>query len=159
MLNSPVLLATQMQKIRAILPASTLTGILWPGSCARLCPQVKVQHASGNRLCSNDGSHGSNFKGLILEAQRKFLKASSPKRYKTFGGTDILPDSLLKAERPSQLFLLHHLKNGTTVLHIPGMELFNEIVHFNKFPQEKPVEKRMLLVYAFEIYVSHWNKY
>lgn len=36
---------------------------------------------------------------------------------------------------------------------------FSIRVHFNKFPQEKAVEKRMLPIYAFEICVSHWNKY
>lgn len=81
------------------------------------------------------------------------LKACPLRCYKSPGRTDILPDSLIKAETPSQ-FLLLHLKNGTTVL-IPGTEFFNEIVHFNKFPQEKLQEKRILLVYAFEIYVSH----
>lgn len=73
-------------------------------------------------------------------AQGMLLKAYLLKCYKSPGITDILPDSLIKAETPSQFFLLH-LKNGTAVL-IPGMEFFNEIVHFNNFPQEKTVEKR-----------------
>lgn len=121
-LTSPVLLATQVQKIRPILPASTFTGVLRPGSSALLCPQVQVQHASGNRPCSNNSS---NFKGLrskawwIPEAQGKFLKACSSKSYKSSVGTDILPNLLIKAKRPSYLFLQHHLKNGTTLLLIP----------------------------------------
>lgn len=164
MWTSPVPPAKQVWKIRPVLPASTLTGLVQPGSSALLCPHVQIHHTSRKRPCSNSSIHSSNFKGLcqeawwIPEAQGTLLKACPLKCYKSPRGTDILPDSLIKAETPSQFSLLH-LKNGTTVLLIPGMEIFNEIVHFNKFPQEKNAEKRMLLVYAFEIYVSHWNKY
>lgn len=122
----------------------------WPRPTRVLCSAVspiQIHPTSGRRPCSNNSTHSSNFKGLcqeawwIPEAQGMLLKACPLKCYKSPGGTDILPDSLIKAETPSQ-FLLLHLKNGTTSPPHSRIWVFQWDSSFQQVPTRKNCRKK-----------------